>query len=165
MGSAPGATFAISGIVGHNQREMTTCPRCEAENPEENRYCVECGAELQPHALIISQPAAIEIGRGELATPQLKALAVTVGIGLLTLLVEAGLSYLQRRLAAEHQPLLSWRRQGRRETAAAPIVPKKRGNGRIITVVGERVVEEIRWGRPARRVVERFAWRGEERAE
>jgi hypothetical protein len=118
---------------------------------------------LKQSALIINQPAPIQLGDRPLATPQVKALAVTAAIGLTTLLAEAGLVYLQRRVSRMQRPSLSLRRRKKPAVEPTAIVPAGRRNGRVITVVGERVVEERRWGRPMRRVVERFAWRGEER--
>lgn len=138
-----------------------TCPTCRSENPAQNVTCAACGTALQPGALILNQPPAIDIGRRPLATPQVKALAVTVGLGLATLLAEAGLTYLQRRLALLGRPSLSLRRSKTPDPQAAGL-PAKRKNGRVITVAGERIVEEKRWGRPTRRIVERFAWRAEE---
>lgn len=141
---------------------LQTCPTCRTANPADNGYCGNCGAELRRDSLIISQPAPLQIGESQLATPQVKALAVTVAVGLTTLLAEAGLVYLQRRVSRMQRPSLSLRRRKKPAVEPTAIVPTGRRNGRVITVVGERVVEERRWGRPMRRVVERFAWRGEE---
>lgn len=142
---------------------LQTCPTCRHSSPADNTYCGNCGAELRQGSLIISQPAPLRIGDSQLATPQVKALAVTVAVGLTTLLAEAGLVYLQRRVSRMQRPSLSLRRRKTPAVKETAIVPAQRRNGRVVTIVGERVVEEKRWGRPVRRVVERFAWRGEER--
>lgn len=142
---------------------LQTCPNCRSSSPAGSSYCGNCGAELRQGSLIISQPQPIEISDGQLATPQLKALAATVAVSLAALLAEAGLIYLQRRVSRMERPSFSLRRRRARVAEETAIVPVEKGNGRVITVVSERVVEEKRWGRPVRRVVERFAWRGEER--
>ncbi len=140
-----------------------TCPICRSGNPAGNSFCGNCGAELQERALIISAPSPLQIGDSQMATPQLKALVVTVAVGAATLLAEAGLVYLQRRVSTMERPSLSPRKKNPPAVEESAIVPVQPSNGRVITVVSERVVEEKRWGRPVRRVVERFAWRGEER--
>jgi hypothetical protein len=142
---------------------MMTCPTCRHNNPTGSNYCANCGAELQPAAMIINNPSPIEIGARPLATPQLKALAVTVGLGLATLLAEASLSFLQRRVASMDKPSFSLRERRSKVPKAPAIVAAQKKPGRTITVVSERVIEEKRWGRPMRRIVERFAWHGEER--
>jgi hypothetical protein len=38
----------------------------------------------------------------------------------------------------------------------------KSGGNRVVTVFSERIIEERRWGRPVRRIVDRLAWRSEE---
>lgn len=141
---------------------MEPCPTCGHNNPSGNSYCGGCGAALSESALIVRRPAPIQIGERQLATPQLKALAATVAVSVAALLAEAGLAYLQRRLSQMERPSFSKAGRKARSAESSVIVPPKKRNGRVITIVGERVVEEKRWGRPVRRVVERFAWRGEE---
>jgi hypothetical protein len=144
---------------------MKTCPICRQENPTANSYCGNCGADLNESALIVKQPTPIQIGDKQLAKPPVKVLAVTLAVGAATLLAEAGLSYIQRRVSEVERPSLSLR--GRKKAAAETsiIVPRtKQAPDRVITVVSERVIEEKRWGRPVRRIVERMAWRGEERS-
>jgi hypothetical protein len=129
-----------------------------------NSFCGNCGADLNENALIVKRPSPIQIGEKHLARQQVKALALTLAVGAATLLAEAGLSYLQRRVSEVERPSLSLR--SRKKAAAEKsliIAPAKRPPDRVITVVSERVIEEKRWGRPVRRIVERIAWRGEER--
>ena len=144
---------------------MKTCPICRQQNPAANSFCGNCGADLNENALLISRPAPVQIGEKQLATPQVKALAVTIALGAATLLAEAGLAYLQRRVADMERPSLSLRRGKKAADQTTVILPEntKQPPGRVITVVSERVIEEKRWGRPVRRIVERVAWRGEER--
>lgn len=142
---------------------MTICSTCGQENPADNRYCGSCGAKLNERALIISQPSPIMIGDRQLSQSQIKALAATIAVGLAALLAEAGLAYLQNLLSSRERPSLSLRRKKKSAVQETTVVPVRRRNGRVVTVVSERVIVEKRWGRPVRRVVERFAWRGEER--
>ena len=142
---------------------LQTCPNCRSGSPVGSSYCSNCGAELRQGSLIISQPQPIQVSDGQLATPQLKALAATVAVSLAALLAEAALNYLQRRVSRMERPAFSLRIRRARAAEETAIIPVDKQNGRVITVVSERVVEEKRWGRPVRRVVERFTWRGEER--
>ena len=154
---------------------MKTCPICRQQNPSANSFCGKCGADLaetnradldrEDKALLIRRPTPIEIRENQLATPQAKALVVTIAVGVATLLAEAGLAYLQRRVSEMERPSLSLRRSKKAVDEKSIIIPpnSKRPPDRVITVVSERVIEEKRWGRPARRIVERMAWRGEER--
>jgi hypothetical protein len=144
---------------------MKTCPICRQENPAANSYCGNCGADLNETALIVKKPTTIQIGEKPLATPQAKALVVTLAVGAVTLLAEAGLTYLQHRVEGLERPSFSLRKLKKPAAEKALIMPpSKRPPDRVITVVGERVIEEKRWGRPVRRIVERMAWRGEERS-
>ena len=149
---------------------MKTCPICRQQNPSTNSFCGNCGADLADldrnnKSLLVRRPTAVEVGETQLATPQAKALIVTVAVGVATLLAEAGLVYLQRRVSEMERPSLSLRRKKKPAGEKSIIIPpdSKRAPDRVITVVSERVVEERHWGRPVRRIVERVAWRGEER--
>jgi hypothetical protein len=144
---------------------MKACPICRQENPTANSYCGNCGANLNESALIVKRPTPIEIGEKQLATPQVKALAMTLAVGAVTLLAEAGLSYLQRRASKMERPSFSLRSKKKTGAEKSVLFPNaKRPPDRVITVVSERVIEEKRWGRPVRRIVERMAWLGEERS-
>ena len=142
---------------------MMTCPTCGHHNPPENHYCGDCGTALHPGAILISRPSSLRINSGQLPAPQVKYLVATLAVSVAAMLAEIGLVYLQRRVTQMERPSLSLRRRKTPAAQEKAIVPAQRPGGRVITVVSERVVEEKRWGRPVRRVVERFAWRGEER--
>jgi hypothetical protein len=90
----------------------------------------------------------------------MKRIAATLAISFAALLAEAGLKYLQGRLDEMPAPQL-------RRSRAKALVPAQeqaeQQHGRIITILSERVTEEKRWGRPSRRIIERFAWRGEDK--
>jgi hypothetical protein len=141
------------------------CPHCGSSNPAANEYCGRCGAALREQALIVRNPAPLQISSGERVTPQVKALAVTVALGMATVLAEASLAYVQRKLADRQRP--SFRLGKKKDRGSELVVRPKRADGgvHVVTIVSERVTEETRWGRPIRRVVERFAWRAEERIE
>ena len=141
---------------------LKPCPNCRHQNPEENSFCGNCGSELRQSALIISRPSPIQISETPLATPQVKALAATIAVSAAAILAEQGLVYVQRRLSAMERPSFSLRRRKSTAEPGMVIRPQQSKTPRVVTVVGERVIEERHWGRPVRRVVERFAWRGEE---
>jgi hypothetical protein len=107
----------------------------------------------QQNSLVIS-------GR-QLPARQLKRLGVSVAVSVVALLAEVGFIYLRRRVDRMQVPSLSFRR---RRALPVPIEeqPEKKASKRIVTVYSERVVEERRWGRPVRRIVNRLAWRSEE---
>jgi hypothetical protein len=83
--------------------EQTPCPRCGHANSPENRFCGWCGASLGAGGDLVARregnPAvmshALPVKPGHVG----KALAV----GLVTLAVRAGLSWLGRRTTAEHR--------------------------------------------------------------
>ena len=138
------------------------CPQCRTPNSTENLYCGSCGAALSHAPLVISAPRPLPFHQ-PLPPDQVKRIAATLAISLTAVLAEAGLKYLQRRL--DDMPAPSLRRKKKAPTAVIPAPPAGQSgqiHGRVITVVSERVIEEKRWGRPWRRVVERFAWRAEE---
>ena len=81
--------------------EPAPCPRCRHDNPPENRFCGSCGAPLGAGSDLVTQ-------RGNNPTVMGHALPVKPGpvgkalaVGLFTLLVRAGLSWLHHRTKAE----------------------------------------------------------------
>jgi hypothetical protein len=113
---------------------------------------------------VIRNPAALSLSSEALPPDHVKRVVATLAISLAALLAEAGLRYLQRRLEQMPAPTIRLRRGKARDTAVTPTIRLRKAaeQTRVITVMSERVVEERRWGRPVRRVVERFAWRSEE---
>src|SRR5919202_2514896 len=81
--------------------QATCCPRCQYENPPENRFCGSCGVRLtggeqlatrrEHHPVTAGSPWPIKIG------PAGKALAV----GVAALVAEASLSWVWRKIGAE----------------------------------------------------------------
>jgi len=81
--------------------EPAPCPRCHHENPPENRSCGSCGAPLGAGSDLVAQrgnnPTVMSYALPVKPGPVGKALAV----GLVTLAVRAGLSWLHHRTKAE----------------------------------------------------------------
>src|SRR5215207_2797213 len=81
--------------------EPAPCPRCRHANPPENRFCGSCGAPSGAGSDLVAQ-------RGNNPTVMGHALPVKPGpvgkalaVGLVTLAVRAGLSWLGHRITAE----------------------------------------------------------------
>src|SRR5215210_9449183 len=83
--------------------DQAPCPRCRHANPSENRFCGSCGAPLETgNDLVARREGSLTVMGRALPVkpgPVGKALAV----GLVTLAVRAGLSWLGRRTTAEHR--------------------------------------------------------------
>ena len=83
--------------------DQTPCPRCRHANPPENRFCGWCGASLGASGDLVARregnPRVIGHTLPVKPGPVGKALAV----GLVTLAVRAGLSWLGRRTTADHR--------------------------------------------------------------
>src|SRR5215207_185483 len=81
--------------------EQTPCPRCQHANPPENRFCGWCGASLGAGSDLVARregnPTVMDHALPVKPGPVGKALAV----GLVTLVLKAGLSSLRRRTTAE----------------------------------------------------------------
>ncbi len=142
------------------------CASCQHDNPPGNSNCQRCGATLSSHAVVVSQDRPVILSKPQLPVRQLKRLGASVAVGAVALLAEVGFIYLRRRVQGLQGPLL--RTRGRRQlpSAVEMRVEKKKPSGhRVVTVFSERIVEERRWGRPVRRIVDRLAWRSEETLE
>jgi hypothetical protein len=83
--------------------DQTPCPLCQHANPPENRFCGWCGTSLGVGGDLVAcregNPAVMGHTLPVKPGPVGKALAV----GLVTLAVRAGLSWLGRRTTAEHR--------------------------------------------------------------
>jgi hypothetical protein len=83
--------------------DQTPCPRCRHANPPENRFCGWCSASLGARTDLAARregnPTVVGHALPVKPGPVGKALAV----GLVTLAVRAGLSWLGRRTTAEHR--------------------------------------------------------------
>jgi hypothetical protein len=136
------------------------CANCRHDNPPGNTHCQSCGAALSPHSVVVARDRSIGLSKPHYPARQLKRLGASVVVGAVALLAEVGIVYLRRRVQG---PLLPIRRRRTLPTAVDVRTEEKKGSGkRVVTVFSERVVEERRWGRPVRRIVDRLAWRSEE---
>ncbi len=121
---------------------------------------------LNSRSIIVPKDRPVVLSKPLLPARQLKRLGASVVVGAVALLAEVGFIYLRRRVQRfEGVRLLPLRPR----TLSAPVetrVEEKRPSGkRVVTVYSERVIEERRWGRPVRRIVDRLAWRSEENLE
>jgi len=136
------------------------CPVCQHRNPRGYRSCDNCGANLQQAPLIIPNQSNLTISKPQLPSRELKALGASVAVSVFALLAEAGLIWLRRRV--QQMELVST--PGKKQRNLPAVVensPMPKKNKQVTTVLSERIIEEKRWGRKTRRIIERFAWRHE----
>jgi Double zinc ribbon len=100
--------------------EQTPCPRCLHANPPENRFCGWCGASLGAGSNLAARregnPTVMDHVLPVKPGPVGKALAV----GLVTLVLKAGLSWLRRRTTAKGRSSTSTTRE--LETAVSELL-------------------------------------------
>jgi Double zinc ribbon len=91
--------------------EQIPCPRCLHANPPENRFCGWCGASLGAGGDLVARregnPTVMDHALPVKPGPVGKALAV----GLVTLVLKAGLSWLGRRTTAVDRSSTSTNRE------------------------------------------------------
>lgn len=80
------------------------CPRCEHENPSENRFCGSCGASLEVSSDIVARRENNLAVRDHLLPARLGPAGKAVAVGLALLGAEVGLSWLRHRISAEDRP-------------------------------------------------------------
>jgi hypothetical protein len=142
------------------------CVNCQQNNPPGNSHCLGCGAPLNQKAVVVSLDRSVVRLKSQLPSRQLKRLGASVAVAAVTLLAEAGYIYLRRRVQGVQGPLLpKFRRRALPATVETRTKKTETSGKRVVTFFSERVVEERRWGRPVRRIVDRFAWRSEETVE
>jgi hypothetical protein len=120
---------------------------------------------LDPQAIVIAQESPIILSQRQLPARQLKRIGASVALGAVALLAEAGIRYLRQRSQdwSNHSAALPASRKKSLPVSSKTQIEEQRAGGkRVVTVFSERVVEERRWGRPVRRIVDRLAWRSEE---
>ena len=85
--------------------EQVPCLQCRHANPLENRFCGLCGASLASrHGLVPRREGALTTVRRTVPA-KLGPTGKAVAVGLVTLAVEVGLSWLRHRTKAEEKPL------------------------------------------------------------
>ncbi len=141
------------------------CPNCDFDNRSGFRTCQNCGVSLGHQAVII-RPDDVIVGNRQLPSRQLKRLGASLVVSAVALLVEVGFIYARRRLRYVQVSDLVPRRKRKLPTSVETQSIKTTTSGkRVVSVYSERVVEERRWGRTVRRVIDRMAWRSEETIE
>lgn len=142
------------------------CPNCRKANPPSTRYCQHCGSALDSQAIVITQESPIVLSQRQLPAKQLKRIGASVALGAVVLLAEASIRYLRQRTGDWRAPSLpAAHKKSLPVTRKTQVEEEQISGKRIVTVFSERVVEERRWGRPVRRIVDRLAWRSEETLE
>ncbi len=143
------------------------CPNCEANNSPTRLVCEKCGFQLQKNAIIIRPDNRVDIFGRQLPAQQLKRIGASLMISAAALLAEVGFVYLRRRLSQNNKSLnlFSKRSPKNNEQKVQKTDSKLLSGKRVVSVYQEQVVEELRWGRPVRRIISRMAWRSDESIE
>jgi hypothetical protein len=83
--------------------DQTPCPRCRHANPPENRFCGWCGASLGAGGDLVVRREGNPVVMGHTLPVKPGPVGKALAVGLVTLAVRAGLSWLGRRTTAEHR--------------------------------------------------------------
>jgi hypothetical protein len=81
--------------------DRAPCPRCRHANPPENRFCGSCGAPLGAGSDLLAQQENDLTVIGHALSVKLEPVGKAIAVGLVTLAVRAGLSWLGHRITAE----------------------------------------------------------------
>jgi zinc-ribbon domain len=82
------------------------CPRCRQENPPRNRFCGSCGAPLVSGEQLATRQEHRPVQAGRAWPAKLGPVSKALAVGVAVLAVEAGLSWLQRRIGTEERSSL-----------------------------------------------------------
>lgn len=138
------------------------CPSCHEPNPATADRCENCGASLAPRAVVVAQRSPVILSKPQWPAPPLKTIGASVALGAVVLLVDAGIRFVRSRFRLDGASLPVPRRRPQPIVREVHLEEEKSDTHRVVTVFSERVIEEHRWGRPVRRIVDRLAWRSEE---
>src|SRR5215203_712843 len=83
--------------------QQAPCPRCRHANPPENRFCGSCGAPLGTGNDLGARREGNLTVMGHALTVKPGTVSKALAVGLGTLAVRAGLSWLRNRTTAENQ--------------------------------------------------------------
>ena len=83
--------------------DQAPCPRCRHANPPENRFCGSCGAPLGTGSDLVARREGNLTVMGHALTVKPGPVSKALAVGLGTLAVRAGLSWLRNRTTAENQ--------------------------------------------------------------
>jgi hypothetical protein len=86
--------------------ESTPCPRCEYENPADNRFCGRCSTSLMSTKQLVTHRDESPAKAVRSLPSKLGPTGKTLAVGLATLAVEAGLYWLRRRIEQTDRPPL-----------------------------------------------------------
>ncbi len=83
--------------------DQAPCPRCRHANPPENRFCGWCGASLGASGDLVARREGNPAVMGHTLPVKPGPVGKALAVGLVTLAVREGLSWLGRRTTAEHR--------------------------------------------------------------
>jgi len=91
--------------------DQAPCPRCRHANPPENRFCGSCGAPLGAGNDLVARREGDLTLMGQALRVKPGPVGKALAVGLVTLAVRAGLSWLRHRTAAENRTSTSSARE------------------------------------------------------
>lgn len=154
------------------------CPRCQAGNPLDHRFCGQCGTSLERTERFLPGPESTSLMITGALPTRLRQIGRAMLVSLVTLAAEAGMVWLWHRieairrtpplLAKEHIRVGADQQCGRASAAstdsgALPIRPSAGSGHYEVIVCGQRVVESWEQGQLVRQTVDRQIWRWEKR--
>jgi len=83
--------------------DQAPCPRCRHANPPENRFCGWCGASSEARTDLVAHGEGNPTVMGHALPVKPGHVGKALAVGLVTLAVRAGLSWLGRKTTAEHR--------------------------------------------------------------
>ena len=86
--------------------QQVPCPRCRQENPPTNRFCGSCGVQLISGEQLATRQEHRPVQAGRAWPAKLGPVSKALAVGVAVLAVEAGLSWLQRRIGTEERSSL-----------------------------------------------------------
>ncbi len=84
--------------------DQVSCPRCRHANPPENRFCGSCGAALRAGSDLVERRGSSPTFMGHALPVKPGPVGKALAVGLGTLAVRAGLSWLRHRTTTENRP-------------------------------------------------------------
>src|SRR5918994_2106306 len=81
--------------------DQTPCPRCRHANPPENRFCGWCGASLGARTDLVTRREGNPTVMGHALPVKPGPVGKALAVGLVTLALRAGLSWLRHRSTVE----------------------------------------------------------------
>ncbi|HSK85786.1 MAG TPA: zinc ribbon domain-containing protein [Rubrobacter sp.] len=81
--------------------DQAPCPRCRRTNPLENRFCGSCGTSLGAGSDLVARQGNSPTVMGHALPVKPEPVGKALAVGLVTLAVRAGLSWLHHKTTAE----------------------------------------------------------------